>query len=93
MLIVVFAVLNPGTFLTAKNIQTILNQSAIPLIIAVGATLVILMGSIDLSVEGVMGAAGMTFVLMSANSRGADGLRRAGRAGRRRRRRAWCSGC
>ena len=27
------------------------------------------MGSIDLSVEGVMGAAGMTFVLMSANSR------------------------
>jgi ribose transport system permease protein len=28
------------------------------------------MGSIDLSVEGVMGAAGMTFVLMTANSRG-----------------------
>jgi ribose transport system permease protein len=27
------------------------------------------MGSIDLSVEGVMGAAGMTFVLLSANSR------------------------
>ena len=70
VLIVVFAILNPTTFLTAKNIQTILNQSAIPLIIAVGATLVILMGSIDLSVEGVMGAAGMTFVLMTANSRG-----------------------
>ena len=70
VLIVVFAILNPNTFLTAKNIQTILNQSAIPLIIAVGATLVILMGSIDLSVEGVMGAAGMTFVLMTANSRG-----------------------
>ena len=68
--VVVFAVLNPGTFLTAKNIQTILNQAALPLIIAVGATLVILMGSIDLSVEGVMGAAGMTFVLMTANSRG-----------------------
>jgi ribose transport system permease protein len=30
------------------------------------------MGSIDLSVEGVMGAAGMTFVLMTANSRGSD---------------------
>ena len=73
VLIVVFAILNPSTFLTAKNIQTILNQSAIPLIIAVGATLVILMGSIDLSVEGVMGAAGMTFVLMSANSRGGAG--------------------
>jgi ribose transport system permease protein len=70
VLVVVFTALNPATFLTAKNIQTILNQSAIPLVIAVGATLVILMGSIDLSVEGVMGAAGMTFVLMNANSRG-----------------------
>ena len=70
VLVVVFAVLNPATFVTVKNLQTVLNQAAIPLIIAVGATLVILMGSIDLSVEGVMGAAGMTFVLMTANSRG-----------------------
>ena len=70
VLVVIFSALNPGTFLTVKNIQTVLNQSALPLIVAVGATLVILMGSIDLSVEGVMGAAGMTFVLMSANSRG-----------------------
>ena len=70
VLIIVFWVLNPDTFVTAKNIQTILNQASLPLIIAVGATLVILMGSIDLSVEGVMGAAGMTFVLMTANSRG-----------------------
>ena len=37
-----------------------------PLIVGVGATLVILMGSIDLSVEGVMGAAGMTFILLTA---------------------------
>src|SRR5690242_4082067 len=70
VMIIVFWVLNPDTFVTAKNVQTILNQAALPLIIAVGATLVILMGSIDLSVEGVMGAAGMTFVLMTANSRG-----------------------
>lgn len=69
VLVLVFWVLNPDSFLTAKNVQTILSQAAIPLIIAVGATLVILMGSIDLSVEGVMGAAGMTFVLMTANSR------------------------
>ncbi len=69
VLIVVFTVLNPGAFLTLLNIRTILDQAAIPLIVGVGATLVILMGSIDLSVEGVMGAAGMTFVLLSANSR------------------------
>jgi ribose transport system permease protein len=69
VIIIVFAVLNPGTFATIKNFQTILDQAAVPLMVGVGATMVILMGSIDLSVEGVMGAAGMTFVLLSANSR------------------------
>lgn len=73
-LITVFTALNPTTFLTPSNLQTILDQASLPLIIGVGATMVILMGSIDLSVEGVMGAAGMTFVLMSANSRGSDGF-------------------
>lgn len=69
VLVAVFAALNPESFPTVVNARTILDQAALPLIIGVGATLVILMGSIDLSVEGVMGAAGMTFVLLSANSR------------------------
>lgn len=69
VLIAVFAVMNPDSFLTPANIRTVLDQASLPLIIGVGATLVILMGSIDLSVEGVMGAAGMTFVLLTANSR------------------------
>ena len=69
VIVIVFAVLNPGTFATVKNLQVILDQAALPLMVGVGATMVILMGSIDLSVEGVMGAAGMTFVLLSANSR------------------------
>ena len=69
VLIVIFTVLNPEIFLSIGNIRTILDQAAIPLIVGVGATLVILMGSIDLSVEGVMGAAGMTFILLTANSR------------------------
>lgn len=73
-LVAVFWLLNPGTFATVANAQTILNQAALPLMVAVGATLVVLMGSIDLSVEGVMGAAGMTFVLLSANSRGSEDL-------------------
>ena len=58
VLIVIFTVLNPGAFLTLLNIRTILDQAAIPLVVGVGATLVVLMGSIDLSVEGVMGASG-----------------------------------
>ncbi len=69
VLIVVFEILNPSTFLTIGNIQTILDQAATPLIVGVGATLVILMGSIDLSVEGIMGAAGMAFILTTAHTR------------------------
>ncbi len=69
VLLVIFSLLN-DRFLTVANAQNILSQAAIPLIIAVGATLVILLGSIDLSVEGVMGAAGMTWILLTANSRG-----------------------
>jgi ribose transport system permease protein len=69
VLIAVFTALNPSTFLTVVNVQTILDQASIPLIVGVGATLVILLGCIDLSVEGVMSACGVAFVLTSANSR------------------------
>jgi len=73
VLIAIFSNLNPR-FATLENLQNILNQAGLPLIIGVGATLVILIGSIDLSVEGVMSAAGMAFVLLSANSRGTTDL-------------------
>jgi ribose transport system permease protein len=69
VLLIVFSLLNPEVFPTLRNFRTILDQAAAPLIVGVGATLVILMGSIDLSVEGVMGAAGMTFVLLAADDR------------------------
>lgn len=69
VLIGIFSALNPR-FATLTNLQNVLNQASLPLIIGVGATLVILIGSIDLSVEGVMAASGVAFVLMSANSRG-----------------------
>ena len=73
-LILVFTAINPETFLSLRNFRTILDQASVPLIIGVGATFVILMGSIDLSVEGVMGAAGMTFVLLAADDRNAINL-------------------
>ena len=69
VLIIVFYVLNPSTFLAIDNIRTILDQAATPLIVGVGATLVILMGSIDLSVEGVMGATGMLYILTTEHTR------------------------
>ena len=73
VLISIFSALNPR-FATLVNLQNILSQASLPLIIGVGATFVILIGSIDLSVEGVMGSAGVIFVLLSANSRGGHDL-------------------
>jgi len=83
VLLIVFSLLN-DRFFTIGNAQNILTQASIPLIIAVGATLVILLGSIDLSVEGIMGAAGMTWILLTANSRGGEGHRTVGVGGRAR---------
>ncbi len=74
LLVVVFTLINPSSFLTIVNIQTILDQAATPLIVGVGATLVILLGCIDLSVEGLMSACGLAFVLLSANSRNSTDL-------------------
>lgn len=68
-LVVLFSVLNPDSFVSVVNLQTILDQASVPLILGVGATLVILLGCIDLSVEGLMSACGVAFVLLSANSR------------------------
>ncbi len=68
VLAIIFTVLNPR-FGSLENFRNILFQVAVPLIIIVGTTLVIQLGSIDLSVQGVMGAAGMAWILLSANTR------------------------
>lgn len=68
VLIAFFSILNPSSFMTAENALTILNQAAVPLILAMGMTFVVLLGSVDLSVEGIMAAAGISFVLLSKNS-------------------------
>lgn len=68
-MVAIFSILNPAAFPTLTNLGTILNNAAIPMIAGAGASAVVLTGRIDLSIEGVMGAAGLTFVLLSANSR------------------------
>ncbi|WP_154676227.1 ABC transporter permease [Amycolatopsis benzoatilytica] len=67
VLCVVFAALTPS-FATLGNASAILEQAAIPLVLSMGATLVVLLGGIDLSIEGVMAASGLTFVLLAHNS-------------------------
>ena len=67
-IVLIFSVINPSNFPTVSNFNTILNNAAIPAILGVGASFVVLTGRIDLSIEGVMGAAGMTLALAQASS-------------------------
>ncbi len=68
ILILVFGMITPQ-FLTISNLYTnILTSMSILVIISVGATFIILMGAIDLSVEGVVGFAGCLLGLLVQNS-------------------------
>ncbi|SDG71169.1 ribose transport system permease protein [Bradyrhizobium sp. Rc2d] len=68
VVVLILSVLRPSTFLTWENFRAITDQASIPFILAMGASFVILMGCIDLSIEGVMATAALIFVLLSANS-------------------------
>ena len=58
-----------GGFFTATNLVNLLNQAAIPLILATGITNVIILGGIDLSIEGVVGFSASVVTLLVANSK------------------------
>jgi ribose transport system permease protein len=55
-------------FLTISNLLRLLNTAAIPLVLGMGSTFVILMGSIDLSVEGVVALTAVLASLLVANN-------------------------
>ena len=73
LLCVGFAVAEPR-FATAQNLFVIADRSAVPLILAVGMTFVVLQGSIDLSIEGVMAASSLGLAMLVLNSRTAFDL-------------------
>ena len=54
IVVALFAIGTKGRFLSAANLQVILSLTAIPAIIAVGLHQVVVLGGIDLSVEGVV---------------------------------------
>ena len=56
-----------SNFLSTGNMIRLLNSAAIPIVLCMGATFVILMGSIDLSVEGVVALAAVIASLLVAN--------------------------
>lgn len=70
-LIAVFGVAAPKTFITEANIFNILRQVAVVGIVAVGMTVVLLTGGIDLSVGSIIGVACVTaaeLLLMGMNA-------------------------
>jgi ribose transport system permease protein len=65
VIVILFSLSAPG-FFSGKNLLTLLTQMSIPLIAATGLTFIVLIGSIDLSVDGVMGlTAAITGLLVS----------------------------
>ncbi|RUX21848.1 ABC transporter permease [Mesorhizobium sp. M7A.F.Ca.US.011.01.1.1] len=57
-----------NSFLSVENIRSILEAAAIPVIIAVAVSFVIIAGAIDLSAEGVISASSMITSLLVLNS-------------------------
>ncbi|MDR2739808.1 MAG: ABC transporter permease [Treponema sp.] len=64
----VFSMIFVQGFMTWDNLVNLMFQMSLPLILATGLTFVLLIGGIDLSLEGVMGFSGAVFVLMIPNS-------------------------
>ena len=68
LLILVFSIACGRNFASKENLVAILNQLAIPLIVAFGLTFVIMIGSIDLSIDGTVGMAGSLMAVFVLNS-------------------------
>ena len=72
-LCVLFSLTSPY-FLSVANFQALLDSAAIPLVLATGATFVILLGSIDLSLEGITATASCLLALLVRNSQNSMNL-------------------
>jgi ribose transport system permease protein len=64
----IFSVISPG-FRTIGNVQNIMDAAAVLAVVTCGITFVLMMGSIDLSVPGAMGASAIAVALLVANNR------------------------
>src|SRR5690349_10748159 len=73
LLCIGIALINPR-FLTIGNFIRIAQAAMLPLVLGLGATFVILMGSIDLSVEGVVALAAVVTSLLVLNGGNANDL-------------------
>ncbi len=66
LLVITFALINPR-FVSEANLQNLARQAAILLILALGQTFIILLGSIDLSIEGSMALSSVVVGMLAKN--------------------------
>lgn len=71
-LCLVLTLINPN-FLSLRNFARLGTASAAPLMLAIGVTFIIIMGSIDLSMEGVMAFCGAALAMLMAQWGGMAG--------------------
>jgi len=71
LLCAIISVINPN-FLSFGNMVRISQSAMIPLVLGIGATFIILMGSIDLSVEGVLTLAAVILSMLVLNGENAN---------------------
>ncbi|MCL2864712.1 MAG: ABC transporter permease [Lachnospiraceae bacterium] len=69
VMIVVFTAIMGNAFFSVGNLVALLNQMSIPLMVALGLTFVIMIGSIDLSINGTVGMAGSLAGVFLLNTR------------------------
>ena len=68
VLVLLFSAFLGTNFASAANFTAILNQLAIPLMVALGLTFVIMLGSIDLSIDGTIGMAASFLAVLVLNN-------------------------
>jgi ribose transport system permease protein len=67
-MIVIFSALSPQ-FRTVGNLVSVVDAAAVLAVVTVGITFVLMLGAIDLSMDGVIGACSLTVSLLVANTR------------------------
>ncbi len=70
VLLILFSVLAPSTFLTANNLETILTTNAVLIILTVGETAVLVTGEFDFSFGGTLGLSAAIVVMMITTMHG-----------------------
>ena len=67
IIFLVFALATPDTFLSHSAISSILNSQAVPGILAIGITLLMISGEFDLSVGSILGVSSLAFLYATVN--------------------------